>query len=594
MRAAIYARKSTDDNDRSIDNKSVTRQVDNARAFAEEKGWTVLEDLIFVDDGISGAEFKGRPGLSRMLNSLEHFDVLIMSEASRLGRDMTRNAFYLGEITDHGVRVFYYLSREEEKFDTPETRLMATLRGYASEVEREKASQRSRDALERKAKKGFNTGGVVYGYDNVPVYAMSQSGEKTRTHTDYAINHEQASVILGIFTMYRDGHGFKSIARTLNCDAERDYPELSQKYFQGVRPGAPRKGTTGSWSPSVVREMLLRERYVGKVPWGEHKKVYKGGTQIRLRNDVFLHTERPDLRIIPDELWNAVQKRIAGMRVAHQTSIDALTASSGRASRYLLSGLGRCAICGSRIVSVGGTKGTGATRRNTPMYGCSHNQNRGSAVCSNKHKIYQEEAETAVLGAIQQQILTPESVDYVVEQALQKLKHELRKPDSRQEQIKRLQADLAESRRILDRLSQALVDTDSPLETVLEMLAKQEARKKELESALEDVKRVIRPGAFDERRLRMLLTSRMTDFRGLMLGDVATARKALGELLEGDIVFAPVVRDGAKTLAFSGKTKAGAFWAPAFAVQLSALPGTRPDNHMTMASPRGFEPRLPP
>jgi hypothetical protein len=514
-------------------------------------------------------------------------------EASRLGRDMTRNAFYLGELTDQDIRIFYYLSREEERFDTPETRLMATLRGYASEVEREKASQRSRDALERKAKKGYNTGGVVFGYDNVPVYSVGQNGEQTKTHTDYRINPEQASVIVGIFTMYAGGHGFKSIARTLNGDAERDYPELSQKYFQGVRPAAPRKGT-GSWSPSVVREMLLRERYVGKVPWGEYKKSYKGGTQIRQRNEVFLHAERPDLRIISDELWKVIQKRIAGMRMVHKKSIDALDASSGRASRYLLSGLGRCAICGSRIVSVGGTKGSGATRRSTPMYGCSHHHNRGSAVCANKHKVYQEEAETAVLEGIKKQILTAEAVDYVVEQALQKLKHELRKPDSRQEQIKRLQADLAESKRILERLSQALVDIDSPLETVLEMLAKQEARKKELESALEDVQRVIRPSDFDEKRLRTLLTSRMTDFRGLMLGDVATARKALGDLLDGDIVFAPVVRDGTRTLAFSGKTKAGAFWAPAFAVQLSTLPGTRPDNHITMASPRGFEPRLPP
>lgn len=593
MRAAIYARKSTDDNDRNLDNKSVTRQVDNAKDFAEANGWLVSEDMIFVDDGISGAEFKDRPGLSRMLNSLESFDVLVMSEASRLGRDMTRNAFYLGEITDHDVRVFYYLSREEEKFNTPETRLMATLRGYASEVEREKASQRSRDALERKAKRGYNTGGVVYGYDNVPVYAVGHNGEQTKTHTDYAINREQASVILGIFAMYSDGHGFKAIARTLNGDNERDYPEHARKYFGGLRPAAPRKGT-GSWSPSVVREMLLRERYVGKVPWGEHKKVYKGGTQTRQRNDVFLHAERPDLRIVPDELWGAVQKRLAGMRVTYRKSIDALAGSPGRASRYLLSGLGRCSVCGARIVSVGGTKGSGNTRRNAPMYGCSHHHNRGSAVCSNKHKVYQEEAESAVLDCIQKQIMTPHTVDQIVEQALHAVKEAMKKPDGHQKQIKGLQADLVESRRVLERLSQALASTSTPLETVLEMLGKQEQRKKQLEQELEVLQRVIRPKVVDESRLRRLLASRIEDFRGLMLGDVATARKALGVLLDGEIVFSPVVRDDAKTLAFSGKTKAGAFSAPAFEVHLATLPGARPNNHIRMASPRGFEPRYLP
>ncbi len=229
------------------------------------------------------------------------------------------------------------------------------------------------------------------------------------------------------------------------------------------------------------------------------------------------------------------------------------------------------------------------------MYGCSHHNNRGSAVCANKHKIYQEEAEFAVLDCIQSQILTPEAVDYIVEQALQNLKQALKKPDNRLGQIKGLQADLAESKQILERLAQALINPNKPLETVLELVAKQDERKKKLEIELENLQRVIRPTAFDEKRLRMLLASKIGDFRELTLGDVVTARKALGELLEGDIVFSPVVRDGAKTLAFSGKTKAGAFLAPASALpQLSMLPGARPDNHIRMASPRGFEPRLPP
>jgi len=38
MRAAIYAHKSTDDNDRNQDNKSVTRQVERAKTYAKAKG----------------------------------------------------------------------------------------------------------------------------------------------------------------------------------------------------------------------------------------------------------------------------------------------------------------------------------------------------------------------------------------------------------------------------------------------------------------------------------------------------------------------------------------------------------------------------
>jgi DNA invertase Pin-like site-specific DNA recombinase len=177
MRAAIYARKSTDD-DRSEENRSVTRQIERARQFAEGRGWSVAEDLIFVDDGISGAEFNNRPGLNRLLNQLKNFDVLVMAEASRLGRDMLRNAALINDILERGVRLFYYLTGEEETASTPEQRMMMTLRGYAAEVEREKASQRARDALERKARKDYNTGGTVYGYTNVPVYTQNGSGEE--------------------------------------------------------------------------------------------------------------------------------------------------------------------------------------------------------------------------------------------------------------------------------------------------------------------------------------------------------------------------------------------------------------------------------
>jgi DNA invertase Pin-like site-specific DNA recombinase len=85
MIAAIYARKSTDQHV-ADEEKSVTRQVQHASDYAERKGWTLSDDLVFVDDGISGAEFVKRPGFLRLMNALKPrppFQVLIMSEAAR-------------------------------------------------------------------------------------------------------------------------------------------------------------------------------------------------------------------------------------------------------------------------------------------------------------------------------------------------------------------------------------------------------------------------------------------------------------------------------------------------------------------------------
>ena len=66
MKAAIYARKSTDDNDRSPENKSVNRQKDHAKAYAKAKGWTVDPEHVFEDDGVSGADYERRVSFKRL------------------------------------------------------------------------------------------------------------------------------------------------------------------------------------------------------------------------------------------------------------------------------------------------------------------------------------------------------------------------------------------------------------------------------------------------------------------------------------------------------------------------------------------------
>jgi DNA invertase Pin-like site-specific DNA recombinase len=135
---------------------------------------TEVSSPIFSEPG--GAEFHNRPGLKRLLNDLKQFDVVIMSEVSRLGRDMLRNAVVIDEIVAKGRRLFYYLSNEEQKADTPEQRVMVTLKSYAAEVEREKASQRSRDALERKAQRLQHRGRGLRLRQRSPVW--NQSGRR--------------------------------------------------------------------------------------------------------------------------------------------------------------------------------------------------------------------------------------------------------------------------------------------------------------------------------------------------------------------------------------------------------------------------------
>src|SRR4051812_22151511 len=121
MNAAVYARKSTEQAV-ADEQRSVARQIDGAERYATAKGWTVMGEHVYVDDGISGAEFSNRPGFLRLMNSLKPkapFQVLIMSEESRLGREAIETAYALKQLIAAGVRVFFYLEDRERTLDSP-------------------------------------------------------------------------------------------------------------------------------------------------------------------------------------------------------------------------------------------------------------------------------------------------------------------------------------------------------------------------------------------------------------------------------------------------------------------------------------------
>ena len=61
---------------------------------------------------------------------------------------------------------------------------MLSLTAFADELEREKARQRTYDAMLRKASAGHVTGGACFGYDNVEI--LGADGK--RSHVERAIN----------------------------------------------------------------------------------------------------------------------------------------------------------------------------------------------------------------------------------------------------------------------------------------------------------------------------------------------------------------------------------------------------------------------
>src|SRR4029079_10597779 len=137
-----------------------------------------------------------------------------MSEESRLGREQIETAYALKQITDAGVRVFFYLEDRERTLDSAMDKVMLSLSNFASEMEREKAKQRTYDAMLRKAKAGHVTGGKVFGYDNKDVLAP----DGRRLHVVRTINSTQAAIVRRVFELYAANLGLTRIAKTFNTE----------------------------------------------------------------------------------------------------------------------------------------------------------------------------------------------------------------------------------------------------------------------------------------------------------------------------------------------------------------------------------------
>jgi hypothetical protein len=60
--STVIGAESTEQHGVADEARSVIRQIDHPRAYAAAKDWTVNDEHVFADDGISGAEFTTRPG----------------------------------------------------------------------------------------------------------------------------------------------------------------------------------------------------------------------------------------------------------------------------------------------------------------------------------------------------------------------------------------------------------------------------------------------------------------------------------------------------------------------------------------------------
>lgn len=245
-------------------------------------------------------------------------------------------------------------------------------------------SKKIKRGITGQLERGFHSGAKTYGYRSVPVYdptGRRDADGPVLVGKRREVVPEEAEVINQIYGLYLEAVSHPQIADLLNTTGAT----------------TPR-GTR--WTKNVINRILSNERYLGKQIWGQTTFERRPGTNRLVQRpqprEKWQIIERPELRVVSDELWDRVQTRRAAVKKTLRIGPKGGLARgrSGLYSQYLLVGLGRCATCGKGFTIVGSGHGN-------PRYGCPNSWHNGRDACNNRLTIMARVADPVVLQSLQ-------------------------------------------------------------------------------------------------------------------------------------------------------------------------------------------------
>lgn len=322
---ALYARVSSS---RQTHERTIETQLAALREYAATHEYAVENDLIFIDDGVSGSTLE-RPGLEglRDLALKGGIDQILILCPDRLARKHTHQLLLIEEFHRLGVEIIF---SNRPISQTPEDQFLLQIQGIIAEYEREKIKERSRRGKLYKAKTGIVNvlGGAPYGY----VYIQKTDTQDAR----YEIHPQESQIVRRIFGLYAEqGESIGAIATVLT---------------KGKIPSRTRRG---HWERSVIWGMLKNPAYMGKAAFCKTRHVprEKMTKQTREHGGYPKHAlsssrDRPEEEwifipvpaIIDENTFYRVQERLKENKKR--------SPRNNKKSHYLLSGLLSCKHCG--------------------------------------------------------------------------------------------------------------------------------------------------------------------------------------------------------------------------------------------------------
>ncbi len=167
MRAAIYARVSTTDQDNSL-------QIAELTEYVRRRGWQLAS---VYQDTLSGCR-GDRPGLDRLMQDarLRRFDVVVVWKLDRFGRSLVHCVSAIQELAGLGIRFIAASQGLDTDESNPASKLLLHILAAVAEFERELIRERVQAGVRRAQAQGKRIGRPRRVFDREEVHRLRRQG----------------------------------------------------------------------------------------------------------------------------------------------------------------------------------------------------------------------------------------------------------------------------------------------------------------------------------------------------------------------------------------------------------------------------------
>ncbi|WP_018318689.1 recombinase family protein [Bradyrhizobium sp. WSM2793] len=450
--AVLYARYSSDMQKAT----SIDGQLLLCRKVALRNNLDIIG--AFVDAAKSGLTEGARDGYQRLLNGVRKhdFDVVVVEHFDRLSRDPATIQRLKQVFEFNGVE----LMDQKGVYATATDISIASL---YNTIYKPQLAEKVRRGHDNAVTNGRIPGSYAYGYRPKP----GAPGERT-------IDEDEAKVVLRIFTEYAAGRSTRSIAADLTRE--------------GVpSPGAIRhknKAGRTTWNHQCItggrhgRGIIGNDLYIGEIHWNVRSTIINPETQKKQkrRNPEERHiiVKKPELRIVPQVLWDRAQK-VRSVRAVHMfgpTGKPRRRIVIPRNNEHPLAGVLRCGVCNGHM------RIAQSSRNGAPRAACANAHQRGT--CEHTRSFDMDVLLEDASAKIEVKLLSPRAIEEAMHAWKEERKNdrnkssEYAKLDRRRRvlttEIERLSYAIANSRRKPDELLKRIDECDLERESVEERM----------------------------------------------------------------------------------------------------------------------------